>query len=82
MVMIVKCEIYYSLRKHIAWFSYSWGIFGQIEILLLVTPLRHFCLIEAFDLQLFQLFNIQCFSFLIPLLLSLLSDEPYGDTAL
>lgn len=63
MVKIVKCEVYYSLSKHMAWFSYSWGIFGQIEISFSVTPLRHFYIIEGFNLQLFQLLKHSVFFF-------------------
>jgi len=63
MVKIVKCEVYSSLSKHMAWFAYSWGIFGQIEILLSVTPLRQSCVTEVFNLQLFQLLNHSSFFF-------------------
>lgn len=66
MVKTVKCEVYYSLSKHMAWCSYSWAIFGQIEILFSVMPLRHFCIIEAFNLQLFQLLNHSDFFFFDP----------------
>lgn len=60
--------------------SLGFLILGEIEILFSVKLERYFSIIEAFILQLFQLLN-HLILFLIPLLLSLLTDEPCGDMA-
>lgn len=61
--------------------SFGILILGETEILFSIKLGRYFCIIEAFILQLFQLLNHLILSF-IPLLLSLLADELYGDMAL